>query len=272
MAAVLPDVNKINYRHPSYAQIVPYGPGIPRPIPSLPFASYATMRLIEKAKSNRSLKSSKPVIGPVEDRRVPPSERKEYAAVDRNSLASSNINDITLVDFDWSQFNKDGIESLNTRYITLPTIPRTLEFDGSPNWAVIPSVGRNTPFFHYSGSEDTLSFTIDWYAREESREDVIFACRWLEAKSKADGYKEDPHRIAIIWGKENLLLRDSLWIVFKAPYKLSEFQRQECLFPNQAFQEVVLKRVCDYNLRTNELYGSVDRNFESIDMEVQMAQ
>jgi len=64
----------------------------------------------------------------------------------------------------------------------------------------IASFGSNNPIYQYTGSEDTLSFVIDWFSSENHREDVIFNCRWIEALTKSDGYNEPPHRVKIIWG------------------------------------------------------------------------
>lgn len=158
-------------------------------------------------------------------------------------------NPIYIIDYDWKP------DDPGVREIELPTVPYSIEFDPNPNWAIIASVGRNSPFFHYTGSEDTLTFTIDWYSKVENREDVITSCRWLEAKTKSDGYKGNPHRILLKWGNENTLFDSVLWVVTKASYKLSGFVKTKSMLPQQAFQEVTLKRVADFNLTTKEVYG-----------------
>ena len=163
---------------------------------------------------------------------------------------------IWIVDTDMGDTSFRG-QGKSFRMIQLPTVPLELEFDPKPNWAIIASIGRNNPFYHYTGSEDTLSFKIDWYSKMENRQDVIFNCRWLAARSKANGYFEDPHRIMIIWGKESVLFQNSFWIVTKASYKLSQFQKQASMLPNQAYQEVELKRVTETNTDYDELLGNL---------------
>lgn len=161
---------------------------------------------------------------------------------------------IILVDID----HKLGLNRGGRFYdrITLPTIPKELGYDPDPQWATIASLGRNAPFYHYTGSEDTLSFQIDWYSRRDDRRDVLYACRWVEALSKANGYQESPHRIMIIWGKDDKLFQNDLWIVHKASYKLSEFQKHRSMLPQQAYQEIVLKKVLTDNSNMAGIFGS----------------
>lgn len=140
--------------------------------------------------------------------------------------------------------------------LSLKTVPEELMVEPVANWAVIPSVGRNNPFYHYTGGEDVLNFTIDWYCQEESREDVIKACKWLAALSKNDGYINEPPRVLLVWGR---LFRGITWIVEKAPYRLSLFSRQYSMLPMQAYQDVTLRRVTEENttLEQNQsLYGT----------------
>ena len=251
---------KIVIKHPAFTRI-PTPPPIPAPpLSQLPFTDYAAQQVIAGIKSQRVFGKPSP---------LPASKAKVgVPAGQRATLVQPKINRITLVDYDWKAKNKDGTDSLNTRYIILPTVPASMDFNPDPNWAIIASVGRNTPFFHYMGSEDTLSFTIDWYARNNQRDDVVFNCRWLEAKSKADAYREDPHRIMIKWGTEDELFKDSLWIVYKASYKLSNFHKGVSMIPQQAYQDIVLKRVVDFNLSTNQVYGAFSRNFSEIGVSV----
>lgn len=261
MAQVAASVNNIQYKHPSYSQLVPYPPGIPRPIPSLPFASYGTMRMVEEAKKsrNKSLAASLGYHDP-----YPADSRKpigKHSGVSKDSLARVDSTSLRKTSLALIDVDSVGPVSDDPYYLVIPTIPRELEYQGIPVWATIASVGRNVPFYHYSGAEDTLSFTIDWYSQHESREDVIFACRWIEARSKADGYSKDPHRIKISWGSNDRLFQDSLWIVYKAPYKLSNFHRHFDMLPTQAFQEVTLKKVSDYNLKTPEIFGGFGPEF-----------
>lgn len=174
--------------------------------------------------------------------------------VSQKSTEEDILNSIYLVDIDFKPSpDTDGYKHYDT--LRLNTVPLELSYDPDPQWATIASIGRNAPFYHYSGSEDTLSFQIDWFSKEDHRRDVIYACRWLESLSKANSYKEDPHRLMLMWGKDNELFLKSLWIVHKASYKLSQFQKHRAMLPQQAYQEVVLKRVLEENSNTNDVFG-----------------
>lgn len=152
-------------------------------------------------------------------------------------------------------------------YLELPFIPNELSFNMDSKFVAIATVGRNNSFYHYTGSEDELEFTIDWFSDTFHVEDVIFNCRWLEALTKTDGYGT-PHRVKIMWGKDDRLLRDDIWLLVSAPYKLSQFNRgyidpdtrdyiSTSLLPRQAYQTCKFKKISKSNLKYKEIMGSV---------------
>lgn len=151
-----------------------------------------------------------------------------------------------------------AIQGKNYNSITIPTIPLELAYESASEFAALASLGRNNPFYHYTGSEDSLSFQIDLYSKIASREDVIYWCKWLNSLTKANGYLESPHRVMIVWGKDSRLFEDDVWIVEKAPYKLSQFQTNASLLPQQAYVDITLKRWVDHNLTTSEIVGTFD--------------
>lgn len=131
-------------------------------------------------------------------------------------------------------------------------VPSILEYNPESSFAAIKSIGRNNPFYHYTGSEDTIRFELDYVAEELNREDVIMKCRWVESLSKADGYNEKPHEVKLIWGASNLF-KDARFIVVDAPYQLKRFHKPSGMFPVWALQQVTLKRVTDTNLLRSEI-------------------
>lgn len=163
-------------------------------------------------------------------------------------------------------FAGDGVMA---KYDTLHLqfVPQEVQFTPENRLIAIASPGRNTPFYHYTGAEDTLEFTIDWVSEEDGKEDVIAKCRWLEAMSKNDGYLNKPAYVMIGWGREGKLFRDIAWVIEKAPYKLQNFNRGykdpttqsfvgTSLLPIQAYQQLTLKRVDSQNtLRDSFMYS-----------------
>lgn len=156
----------------------------------------------------------------------------------------------------------DGSPNQERETIDLLTIPRELNWNSESNYAVIRPLGRNNPWYHFTGSEDKLEFEIDWYSVERNREDVIKSCRKLEALSKTDGYGANPHKVLLKWGNDDKLFSGMRFIVKAAPYRLTHFngyQRQDKqivstqLLPIQAYQKMILLRVTDYNLNYEDI-------------------
>jgi hypothetical protein len=128
--------------------------------------------------------------------------------------------------------------------IKVQTIPTKLGVDPKANWTTIPVLGRNNPFYQYTGGEDTLVMTLDWYSNDPRREDVAENCRFIESWSRSNGWFEEPPRIKLTWGE---LFKSSAWIVTDAPYDFSMFDKVHNMLPCQAYQRLVLKKVVDYN-------------------------
>lgn len=176
------------------------------------------------------------------------------------------------------------VDSSPYTYVQLPFVPREVQYNPQSNFVGIASFGRNNPYYQFTGSEDTVTFEIDWFAQENHREDVLFKCRWLEALTKGDGYKSRPHRCMIIWGADSqeLSLSDqdnwgktdkffgikSKWLLVSAPYSLTEFNRgymdnttgefvNTKMLPQQAVQQVTFKRLAETNRTTSDILGDL---------------
>lgn len=135
--------------------------------------------------------------------------------------------------------------------IKIQFVPQTLDYLPDSNFVAIASMGRNNPFYHFAGSEDTLKLDLDWHSYDVNREDVIANCKKLEALSKNDGYNAAPHKVKLIWN--SILFSDAVWQVVAAPYKLSMFHAGVNMLPGQAYQFVTLKKVTDHNLTSEEI-------------------
>lgn len=161
--------------------------------------------------------------------------------------------------------NEIRIYNLNIdpiKYITLQNRPPELEFRGETTWATIKSMGRNTPMYHYTGSEDIIQFNVSWYASDPNNpEEVLSKCRLLESWTKSNGYQASPPILKIEWGKSGIF-EDHSYILTSATYTLKNFQnasrvrvpgqpaqyRDGRLLPATATQELIFKRVSAYNL------------------------
>lgn len=148
------------------------------------------------------------------------------------------------------------LDLITNEKLELQFIPHELDYDPDSKFEPIASMGRNNPLYHYTGSEDTLTFEIDWHSNSDptSRTDVITKCKWIEALTKNDGFNGPPHPIKLIWGggqvglDPTLLFRDANWLITKAPYKLKNFHRKYSMLPVQAIQSLTLKKITETNL------------------------
>lgn len=108
--------------------------------------------------------------------------------------------------------------------IVIQNRPNRVKVEPASAWAAVKSMGRNNPFYFYTGGEDTISFEISWYAIDNNhRDDVINKCRLLESWTRANGYLSSPPTLKIQWGSSGLFDND-LFILVSAPYELTHFQ------------------------------------------------
>lgn len=187
-----------------------------------------------------------------------------YLGVRDKQILSDSI---SIVDYDYRDSKHKNKRGYST--ITLPWIPRELSYQPESKFIGIATMGRNNPHYHFTGSEDSITFEIDWFfTDDESRERVINSCRWVEALTKADAYQEPPHRVKLVWGQDNKLFEDDIWLITSAPYTLSQFSKghrvegeivRTGLLPQQAIQTVTLKRLTNNNLTTSEIMGKLSK-------------
>ncbi len=148
--------------------------------------------------------------------------------------------------------------------VTLPWIPKSLDFDPMSKLVAMPSIGRNLPFYHYTGAEDSLEFIIDWFFTDDkSRTKALHSATKMESFSKSNGYDEVLPRLKIIWGGSNIF-KNSIWLLEHAPYRLSnwvdhvwDFHKDEYvsfeLLPQQIIQEVKFKKISSHNLTYQDI-------------------
>lgn len=149
--------------------------------------------------------------------------------------------------------------------VIIQGMPKEINVSPDTTWATIKTVGRNNPFYHYTGAEDTITLDISWYSTEPNRRDVIRKCRIFESWSKANAYQSAPPELWLSWGSSNLFQNYS-FILFHAPYSLTNFasgyrrSREKDaeiidlgLIPTAATQKLVFKRVTVDNLTTRQI-------------------
>ena len=162
-----------------------------------------------------------------------------------------------------------NISSSPEQAIKLQNRPNEIDFNPAATWAVVKSMGRNNPFYMYTGGEDTIKIDISWYAaNKDDRADVIKKCKLLESWTRANGYESGPPILHLIWGKSDIF-KNQDFILDSAPYRLTHFQDKAIvtkwevangestpspskvidlkLYPNFATQSLTFKRISSTN-------------------------
>lgn len=193
-------------------------------------------------------------------------------------------NKITLVDLLYADFafaspeNPHGVVTMGAaaqlskrgyNYLEFQTIPRSVSVDSDNKWVAIATMGRNVPHYQYTGSEETIEFEVSWYSTKPYLDDVIEKCMYLESLAKSNGYDHSPRVLALLWGMNRALFRDHIFIMEKAPYRLSGFNNSyqgvngdiinTSLIPVLATQTITLKRISKYNIGWRDMvYSGTD--------------
>ena len=84
------------------------------------------------------------------------------------------------------------------------TIPLEIDMGQENSWVVIAAAGRNLPLYQYTGAEDTIRFTLSWYANRQHKEDVMRKIKWIMALSYAAiSYANGPRSKELSYGSLN---------------------------------------------------------------------
>lgn len=141
-----------------------------------------------------------------------------------------------------------NISSDPITYLDLQTYPEKVSFQGESTWAVINSMGRNTPMYHFTGAESIIQLNISWYCDDPANPaDVIAKCKLLEAWSKGNGYISAPPILKLNWG-DSELFKDELFILTAATYELSNWRGSVKQYDRKTKELVLPKGYVDTNL------------------------
>lgn len=178
-----------------------------------------------------------------------------------------------------------NISSTPMQYIQLQSVPTQIEHQGESAWAIINSMGRNTPMYHFTGAESIIQFNISWFCNDPTNpQEVVTKCRLLEAWTKANGYLASPPILRIGWGSSDLF-KDQNFILTSATYVLKDWRAtaklfdrdkgqwvqavgpntgktytQPGMYPASATQELVFRRVSATNLTYEDIVSTEWRN------------
>lgn len=132
----------------------------------------------------------------------------------------------------------------NLESLTLQFNPPVLQYQPESDFIAVTSMGRNNPVYYFTGAEDTLEFNISWVSVSEDRKDVLTKVKWLEARTKNDGYINRVHRVKFLYG---LMFTEAIWVITAAPYSLELMHKGYGMMPTLARQTLRLKRITENN-------------------------
>lgn len=220
----------------------------------------------------------------------PWTQNKVQAGLSNGAFSAEEM--VELQAMDYTAMNKELFEAIKNEIVianlgaspavslVIQNRPNELKVDPTSTWAAVKSMGRNNPFYFYTGGEDTISFEISWYTMDPTnRDDVVNKCRLLESWTRANGYSAGPPVLKIQWGGSGLF-EDDLFILTAAPYTLTHFQNSARtgrykhnefgqrvvdsgmqvvdlkLLPNYATQTLTFKRVSTSNRTWEDIIPS----------------
>ena len=189
----------------------------------------------EVEEQQKELQSKETIVSFVEDN-TPLEDRKiKYDKRNNESLTKKRI----------QIYN---ISSDPITYLELQTYPEKVSFQGESTWAVINSMGRNTPMYHFTGAESIIQLNISWYCDDPANPaDVLAKCKLLEAWSKGNGYISAPPILKLNWG-DSELFKDELFILTAATYELSNWRGSVKQYDRKTKELVLPKGYVDTNL------------------------
>lgn len=155
--------------------------------------------------------------------------------------------------------------------------PTEVQVNPGATWVSIKSMGRNNPFYMYTGGEDTISFDVSWYTSDPNHpEEVLAKCRLLESWTRANGYISAPPTLSILWGNSGIF-NNYEFILESCPYRLTNFQNgsrsaigpvkdsngiiDKMLYPACATQTLTFKKVIRDNSSHQDI---IDLNLSGI--------
>ncbi len=126
----------------------------------------------------------------------------------------------------------NGTEKLEFQYV-----PTELAYNREASLATIDVVGRNNPLQQWTGGNTSMSFSLDFYAEDEAREEVIKKVRWLQALTYQKQNGSTP-LVKLVFGD---MFLSEIWRVKTANVKYSNFHPAKNFKPCQANVEITLQ-------------------------------
>lgn len=110
-------------------------------------------------------------------------------------------------------------------------MPNTINYNRSNDLNPFQVVGRNNPFYNYTGGNDTLNFKLDLYASDEEFKTVIQKINWLKSISINKSSNKGFTPVTIIFGD---LFENDTWLLEGFNSQLTHLQPVAGFLPQRA--------------------------------------
>lgn len=134
--------------------------------------------------------------------------------------------------------------------IEIQFVPSEIAITRSASIQTIGIVGRNNPLYQYTGGETSMPLSLDFYAQDEDRKDVLRTIRFLESLAVNNGYRNPPQRIHLVFGD---IFKHEMWTIKSVKYRLGNFDKQYGFLPKQGYVDLELVLDTRKNLTTRDL-------------------
>lgn len=135
--------------------------------------------------------------------------------------------------------------------VSIQFFPAELTFNREIKTNSIEVIGRNNPLHHFTGGATSFNLTLDFYAEEDSLEDVQRRIKMIESWSYNEGYEKGVNQVKIVWGK--LFKAQEVWVITKCSYKMEQFDKKRGFLPRQAYMELTFSLDTKSNIKSSEI-------------------
>lgn len=115
--------------------------------------------------------------------------------------------------------------------------------------------GRNLPKFQQGGGEETISFSLDFFADETERKQVIQKVEWLRARTYHEGLNSRSQgkqidRLKLVIGD---MFKDEVWIITSLSAETDLFDRHDNYLPKRAAVNLTLSLAPDQDMYKRDI-------------------
>lgn len=142
-----------------------------------------------------------------------------------------------------------AIDSPEVEALQIQYNPRQITYNRSAKVQDIAIIGRNDDLHQFTGGSTTVSFDLDFYSQEASRQDVKAKMKWLESQLYSEGERA-PSRLKLVFGE---LFKDEIFILKSLNISYSVFEPASNWLPLYATASLSFVRDTETDLTATDI-------------------